>query len=220
MNELIILTIVLVLITLTIVTFCFWTMRKKINTLINRNEKYTDDDEMLMIRYNYVINLRKIESFTKELLNSNIDNKLINYIKEYTSRVNNYIYDDKTYTKTVNFENEMLYKNEIINLDVVFYAYNHLFETLDKSSLKILNSKSKLKKEIEKKEQSFKKSLKNYKKKSQNIIKDKSNIDRYYLRIEEMKSSYKEFINKLNPIFTILFIKYSIDVIGEKSDIN
>ena len=220
MNELIILTVVLVLITLIIVTFCFWTMRKKLNTLINKNEKYTDDDEMLMIRYNYVINLRKIESFTKELLNSNVNNKLINYIKEYTSKVNNYIYDDKTYTKTVNFENEMLYKNEIINLDVVFYAYNHLFDTLDKSALKILNSTSKLKKEIEKKEHSFKKSLKSYKKKSQNIIKDKNNIDKYYLRIEEMKNVYKEFINKLNPIFTILFIKYSIDVIGEKSDIN
>lgn len=220
MNELIILTIVLVLITLIIVTFCFYTMKNKLNTLINKNEKYTDDDEMLMIRYNYVINLRKLESFTKELLNSSVDNKLINYIKEYTSRINNYIYDDNTYTKTVNFENEMLYKNEIINLDVVFYAYNHLFATLDKSSLKILNSKSKLKKEIEKKEQSFKKSLKSYKKKSQNIIKDKNNVDKYYLRIEEMKNVYKEFINKLNPIFTILFIKYSIDVIGEKSDIN
>ena len=220
MNELIILTIVLVLITLIIVTFCFCTMKNKLNTLINKNEKYTDDDEMLMIRYNYVINLRKLESFTKELLNSSVDNKLINYIKEYTSRINNYIYDDNTYTKTVNFENEMLYKNEIINLDVVFYAYNHLFATLDKSSLKILNSKNKLKKEIEKKEQSFKKNLKSYKKKSQNIIKDKNNVDKYYLRIEEMKNAYKEFINELNPIFTILFIKYSIDVIGEKSDIN
>ena len=220
MNELIILTVVLVLITLVIISFCFCTMKNKLNTLINKNEIYNDDDEMLMIRYNYVINLKKLESFTKELLNSNIDNKLIDYIKEYTSRVNNYIYDDKTYTKTINFENEMLYKNEIINLDVVFYAYNHLFNILDKSSLKILNSKSKLKKEIEKKEQSFKKNLKVYKKKSQNVIKDKNNVDKYYLRIEEMKSAYKEFINKLNPIFTILFIKYSIDVIGEKSDIN
>lgn len=220
MDELIILTIVLVLITLIIVTFCFYTMKNKLNTLINKNEKYTDDDEMLMIRYNYVINLRKLECFTKQLLNSSVDKKLIDYIKEYTNRINNYIYDDKTYTKTVNFENEMLYKNEIINLDVVFYAYNHLFATLDKSTLKILNSKSKLKKEIDKKEQNFKKNLKSYKKKSQNIIKDRSNVDKYYSRIEEMKSVYKEFINKLNPIFTILFIQYSIDVIGEKSDIN
>ncbi len=220
MNELIILSIVLVIIALIVISFCFCAMQNKLNSLINKSETYTDDDEMLMIRYNYVINLKKLESFTKELLNSNIDNKLINYIKEYTNKINNYIYDDKTYTKTVNFENEMLYKNEIINLDVVFYAYNHLFSILDKPSLKILNSKSKLKKEIEKKDKNFKKSLKTYKKKSQNIIKDKNNIDRYYLRIEEMKNIYKEFINKLNPIFTILFIKYSIDVINEKSDIN
>ena len=220
MDELIILTIVLVLVTFIVIALCFYAMQKRIDTIINKNEIYTDDDEMLMIRYNYVINLKKIESFTKELLNCNIDKKLIDYIKDYTGKVNDYIYDDRTYTKTINFENEMLYKNEIINLDVVFYAYNHLFNILDKSHLQILNNKNKLRKEIEKKEKSFKKSLNSYKKKSQSVIKEKNNTDKYYLRIEEMKNIYKEFINKLNPVFTILFIKYSIDVINGKSDIN
>ncbi len=220
MDELIILTIVLVLVTFIVIALCFYAMQKRIDTIMNKNEIYTDDDEMLMIRYNYVINLKKIESFTKELLNCNIDKKLIDYIKDYTGKVNDYIYDDRTYTKTINFENEMLYKNEIINLDVVFYAYNHLFNILDKSHLQILNNKNKLRKEIEKKEKSFKKSLNSYKKKSQSVIKEKNNTDKYYLRIEEMKNIYKEFINKLNPVFTILFIKYSIDVINGKSDIN
>lgn len=220
MDELIILTIILVLVTFIVIAYCFCAIQKRINNIINKSEIFTDDDEMLMIRYNYVINLKKIESFTKELLNCNIDKKLIDYIKDYTAKVNDYIYDDKTYTKTINFENEMLYKNEIINLDVVFYAYNHLFNILDKSYLHILNNKNKLKKEIEKKEKSFKKSLNSYKKKSQSVIKEKNNTDKYYIRIEEMKNVYKEFINKLNPVFTILFIKYSIEVINGKSDIN
>ena len=77
-----------------------------------------------------------------------------------------------------------------------------------------------MKKEIEKKEKSFKKSLISYKKKSQSVIKEKNNTDKYYIRIEEMKNIYKEFINKLNPVFTILFIKYSIEVINGKSEIN
>lgn len=218
MDKLIIITIFLVLLTLIIIYICFKTMQKKLNELIDKSEVYTDDDEMMMIRYNYVINLKKLESFTKELLNSNIDEKLLNYIKAYTDKMNKSIYDANTYTKTINFENEMLYKGEIINLDIVFYAYNHLFEIIDSNSLKTLNNKEKLKKEIQKKQENFKKELKYFKKKSLNVIKDKENIDKYYLRIEETKNLYKNYINKLGYVLTILFIEYSIDTICEKSN--
>lgn len=218
MDKLIIITIFLVLLTLIIIYICFKTMQKKLNELIDKSEVYTDDDEMMMIRYNYVINLKKLESFTKELLNSNIDEKLLNYIKAYTDKMNKSIYDANTYTKTINFENEMLYKGEIINLDIVFYAYNHLFEIIDTNSLKTLNNKEKLKKEIQKKQENFKKELKYFKKKSLNVIKDKENIDKYYLRIEETKNLYKNYINKLGYVLTILFIEYSIDTICEKSN--
>lgn len=220
MNALIMLTIALALITIILICTFYLTFKKKMNVFINQDEQYKNDDELLMIRYNYVINLKKIDSFTKELLNCNVDKRLLDYIKEYTEKINSYIYDDSTYTKTINFENEMLYKNEIINLDIVFYAYNHLFNTLDKTYLKILNNKIKLKKEIEKKEKGFKKSLNVLKRKSKNIMKERNNLEKYYLRIEEMKNSYKEYINRLNPIITILFIDYCIDVISDRNSDN
>ncbi|MBQ8871872.1 MAG: hypothetical protein IJ018_03910, partial [Bacilli bacterium] len=170
-----------------------------------------------MIRYNYVINLKKLESFTNELFNGEVDDKLINHIKKYIDKLDSYIYGE-TYKKTINFENDLLYKTEIINLDLVFHAYEHFFKKLDKNALKLLNDKNKLKLEIEKKEKSLNKIIKTLKKRSENILKNKEDLDKYYLKIEEIKNDYKEFINKCSIITTLLFIKHGINVISEKSD--
>ena len=60
--------------------------------------------------------------------------------------------------------------------------------------------------------------IKTLKKRSENILKNKEDLDKYYLKIEEIKNDYKEFINKSSIITTLLFIKHGINVISEKSD--
>lgn len=217
MEGLILLTIVIVLIALTVIICYFFTVKSKLSLYINKYEKYEENEELLMIRYNYVINLKKLESFTNELFNSEIDDKLINHIKKYIEKIDSYIYGE-TYKKTINFENELLYKSEIINLDLVFYAYEYFFNKLDKKTLKVLNDKEKLKLEIAKKEKNFNKFIKTLKKRSEIILKDKNDLDKYYLRIEEIKNTYKEYINKTCPITALLFIRHGINVISEKSD--
>ena len=217
MEVLILLTIVIVLISLAVITCYFFTVKSKLSLYINKYEKYEENEELLMIRYNYVINLKKLESFTNELFNGEVDDKLINHIKKYIDKLDSYIYGE-TYKKTINFENDLLYKTEIINLDLVFNAYEHFFKKLDKNALKLLNDKNKLKLEIEKKEKSLNKIIKTLKKRSENILKNKEDLDKYYLKIEEIKNDYKEFINKSSIITTLLFIKHGINVISEKSD--
>ena len=217
MEGLILLTIVIVLISLAVITCYFFTVKSKLSLYINKYEKYEENEELIMIRYNYVINLKKLESFTNELFNGEVDDKLINHIKKYIDKLDSYIYGE-TYEKTINFENDLLYKTEIINLDLVFHAYEHFFKKLDKNALKLLNDKNKLKLEIEKKEKSLNKIIKTLKKRSENILKNKEDLDKYYLKIEEIKNDYKEFINKSSIITTLLFIKHGINVISEKSD--
>ena len=217
MEGLILLTIVIVLISLAVITCYFFTVKSKLSLYINKYEKYEENEELLMIRYNYVINLKKLESFTNELFNGEVDDKLINHIKKYIDKLDSYIYGE-TYKKTTNFENALLYKTEIINLYLVFHAYEHFFKKLDKNALKLLNDKNKLKLEIEKKEKSLNKIIKTLKKRSENILKNKEDLDKYYLKIEEIKNDYKEFINKSSIITTLLFIKHGINVISEKSD--
>ena len=217
MEGLILLTIVIVLISLAVITCYFFTVKSKLSLYINKYEKYEENEELLMIRYNYVINLKKLESFTNELFNGEVDDKLINHIKKYIDKLDSYIYGE-TYKKTINFENDLLYKTEIIYLDLVFLAYEHFFKKLDKNALKLLNDKNKLKLEIEKKEKSLNKIIKTLKKRSENILKNKEDLDKYYLKIEEIKNDYKEFINKCSIITTLLFIKHGINVISEKSD--
>lgn len=217
MEGLILLTIVIVLISLAVITCYFFTVKSKLSLCINKYEKYEENEELLMIRYNYVINLKKLESFTNELFNGEVDDKLINHIKKYIDKLDSYIYGE-TYKKTINFENDLLYKTEIINLDLVFHAYEHFFKKLDKNALKLLNDKKKLKLEIEKKEKSLNKIIKTLKKRSESILKNKEDLDKYYLKIEEIKNDYKEFINKSSIITTLLFIKHGINVICEKSD--
>ena len=217
MEGLILLTIIIVLIALAVITCYFFTVKSKLSLYINKYEKYEENEELLMIRYNYVINLKKLESFTNELFNSEVDDRLINHIKKYIEKLDSYIYGE-TYKKTINFENDLLYKTEIINLDLVFHSYEHFFKKLDKSTLKLLNDKKKLKSEIEKKEKNFNKTIKSFKKRSDTILKNKEDLDKYYLKIEEIKNDYKEFINKSSIITTLLFIKHGINVISEKSD--
>lgn len=217
MEGLILLTIVIVLIALAVITCYFFTVKSKLSLYINKYEKYEENEELLMIRYNYVINLKKLESFTNELFNSEVDDRLINHIKKYIEKLDSYIYGE-TYKKTINFENDLLYKTEIINLDLVFHSYEHFFKKLDKSTLKLLNDKKKLKSEIEKKEKNFNKTIKSFKKRSETILKNKEDLDRYYLKIEEIKNAYKDFIDKSSAITTLLFIRHGINVISEKSD--
>ena len=69
-----------------------------------------DEDIYLKITYNYVVNIKKIESFSKELLNLNYNEILFKYIKKYIDDLNNDMYSKNNANKTYEVEKKLLYK--------------------------------------------------------------------------------------------------------------
>lgn len=151
-----------------------------------------DEDIYLKIRYIYYIELKKIDSFSKELLNFKYDKKLLLYIKNYIKEINDTIYSKDNRRNTIEFENSLLVGNNFINLEIVFYALNKLIK------------KRIPKKEVKKEEIDIKK-IKLYKKFEDN-------------RKLITKLDYKRFIDKLDFISLALFIRYAIECIKNKSN--
>ena len=60
-------------------------------------------------------------------MKSNFDDSILEYMEKIIETTNNNIYDDEMKEMTTYYENEFLYKNNIIYLDVVFYGFKYLF---------------------------------------------------------------------------------------------
>lgn len=151
----------------------------------------TDEDFYLKIRYSYVVSLKKLDSFTKELLKFNYDENLLIYIKNFISEINDTIYAKEIKKKTLLFEKEFLNSNNFINLEIIFYAFDRLMK------------KEPIKKEVTDKIISLRKQ------KVLKMLESKKSIT---------KLDYQKIINKLDTISLILFIDYAINNIENKSD--
>ena len=102
--------------------------------------KGNDEDEIkLMIGYNYISNLNKLDSIANEFTKSNIDSTKLEYMEKIIETTNRHIYDDEVKEMTTYYENEFLYKNKIINLDIVFYGFKALFNMYKENKYKGIN---------------------------------------------------------------------------------
>lgn len=150
-----------------------------------------DEDIYLKIRYNYVINIKKIESFSKELLKFTYNEELFNYIKKYISELNDDMYSKNNINKTYEIEKDLLNRNKFLNLEILFHAFNKLFaKRISEKTMKNIsldNKKELLNKKI------------NRLKKEKNIKKNRTN--------------YKVLLNSLTVAELILFIEYAVNVI-------
>jgi hypothetical protein len=177
-------------------------MKEKKALLQNNNE----DEIKLMIGYNYISNLNKLDSIVNELMNSNIDASKLKYMENIIDTTNNNIYDDEIKEITTYYENEFLYKNSIINLDVVFYGFKYLFNKYKEDNFN-------LEKNINDKE--FEKKVSELYRKSNKIVKRKKDKLYYYDNVEKMKVEYKNLIDESNPSNVLLFIKDAIQNISK-----
>lgn len=172
---------------------------------------FQDNDEneiKLMIGFNYISNLNKLDSIANELMKSNIDKTKLEYMEKIIDTTNNNIYDDEIKEITTYYENEFLYKNNIINLDVVFYGFKYLFNKYKENEFNIENN-------IDNEE--FKRKVSELYRKSNKIVKRKKDKLYYYDNIEKIKIEYKTLIDESNPSNVLFFIK---DAIQNLSKIN
>lgn len=160
--------------------------------LFNMSNTLTDEDIYLKIRYSYAVSLKKIDSFSKELLKFKYNKKMLSYIKDYIRDINDDIYSKEHKKKTIEFENKLLGNNKFINLEIIFYALNKL-----------------IRKRITKK-QVTKEIIEIKKEKLMNVFKEKKGII--------TKLEYKRIIDKLDTISLVLFIEYAVNNIQNKSD--
>ncbi len=169
----------------------------------------SDEDEIkLMIGFNYISNLNKLDSIVNELMKSNIDDSKLEYMEKIIETTNNNIYDDEMKEMTTYYENEFLYKNNIINLDVVFYGFKYLFNKYKENEFNLDNN-------IDNEE--FKKKVSELYRKSNKIVKRKKDKLYYYDNVEKIKIEYKTLIDESNPSNVLFFIK---DAIQNLSKIN
>lgn len=169
----------------------------------------SDEEEIkLMIGFNYISNLNKLDSIVNELMKSNIDDSKLEYMEKIIETTNNNIYDDEMKEMTTYYENEFLYKNNIINLDVVFYGFKYLFNKYKENEFNLDNN-------IDNEE--FKKKVSELYRKSNKIVKRKKDKLYYYDNVEKIKIEYKTLIDESNPSNVLFFIK---DAIQNLSKIN
>lgn len=152
-----------------------------------------EEDIYLKIRYNYVVNIKKLESFSKELLKLDYNQQLFKYIRQYIDNLNHDMYSKNNIIKTYEIENVLLSKNMYLNLEILFHAFNKLFSK--RLSKKILNNLS-----FENKKEALTKKICHLKNE-----KNKKNI----------RSKYKVLVNSLTTIELILFIEYVVNAIQE-----
>ena len=168
-----------------------------------------DENEIkLMIGFNYISNLNKLDSIANELMKSNIDKTKLEYMEKIIDTTNNNIYDDEIKEITTYYENEFLYKNNIINLDVVFYGFKYLFNKYKENEFNIENNTD---------NEEFKRKVSELYRKSNKIVKRKKDKLYYYDNIEKIKIEYKTLIDESNPSNVLFFIK---DAIQNLSKIN
>lgn len=171
--------------------------------------KGNDEDEIkLMIGYNYISNLNKLDSIANEFTKSNIDRTKLEYMEKIIETTNRYIYDDEVKEMTTYYENEFLYKNKIINLDIVFYGFKALFNMYKENKYKGIN--------IDNNEE-FMKKLDKLNRKSNKIVKRKKDRAYYYDNIEKMKIEYKSLIDEENAENVLSFVKNAINDLNKTS---
>ena len=171
--------------------------------------KGNDEDEIkLMIGYNYISNLNKLDSIANEFTKSNIDSTKLEYMEKIIETTNRHIYDDEVKEMTTYYENEFLYKNKIINLDIVFYGFKALFNMYKENKYKGIN--------IDNNEE-FMKKLDKLNRKSNKIVKRKKDRAYYYDNIEKMKIEYKCLIDEENAENVLSFVKNAINDLNKTS---
>ena len=171
--------------------------------------KGNDEDEIkLMIGYNYISNLNKLDSIANEFTKSNIDSTKLEYMEKIIETTNRHIYDDEVKEMTTYYENEFLYKNKIINLDIVFYGFKDLFNMYKENKYKGIN--------IDNNEE-FMKKLDKLNRKSNKIVKRKKDRAYYYDNIEKMKIEYKSLIDEENAENVLSFVKNAINDLNKTS---
>ena len=206
--------IILLFLIVTSIDFIILLILDKIQS--NKSLKYkkallkgNDEDEIkLMIGYNYISNLNKLDSIANEFTKSNIDSTKLEYMEKIIETTNRHIYDDEVKEMTTYYENEFLYKNKIINLDIVFYGFKALFNMYKENKYKGIN--------IDNNEE-FMKKLDKLNRKSNKIVKRKKDRAYYYDNIEKMKIEYKSLIDEENAENVLSFVKNAINDLNKTS---
>lgn len=188
---------------------------KKNKLLKERIIGNTDEQELkLMVGYNYISNLNKLDSLVNEMINKEVDKLKIDYVENIINKTTTYIYGKDTKEKTNYYENEFLYKDSIINLDIIFYALNKVlkyFKANNYNSKELVEEYNNLNKLI------FKNKNDKIIKKSKKIIKNKFNRTLYYEKVEQIKIEYKNLIDDTNPIMILYFIKDALERVSKTS---
>lgn len=175
-----------------------------------------DETELkLMIGYNYVSNLNKLDSIINEIISSNISKEKLDYMERIIDKTNEFIYGNDIIEQTTFYENEYLYKNTIINLDIIFYAFKFIFKEIKNNDYKIFNNKDILNNSIESGNKEFQKKVEKLFKKGKKLVKNKKGRKYYYNSIDKIKNEYKVLIDNSNPISVMFFIKDSLKKISE-----
>lgn len=165
--------------------------------------KDNDEDEIkLMIGYNYISNLNKLDSIANEFTKPNIDSSKLEYMEQIIETTNKHIYDDEVKEMTTYYENEFLYKNKIINLDIVFYGFKALFNMYKENKYEAINLDN---------NEEFMKKLEKLNRKSNKIVKRKKDRAYYYDNVEKIKIEYKTLIDEANAESVLSFVKKAIN---------
>lgn len=189
-----------------VIFLLIWIKRLIIEKKIRRYKKkvfknYDEVELRLMVGYNYVKNLPKLEVFMNEFLNNEVDCNRIKYIKKSINDIETLLYSSSIIDKTTYYENEFLYKNTIVNMSLILDSFKLI---INNRNNKHISTKKQLDRKLKKLE--FKSKL---------ILFFKNNKISYYIRIEKIKKKYLELIYNTNPDILIYFIEYSIKKISE-----
>ena len=132
-----------IIILMSIVTFIFiiiliiQNLLEKRRLEIYKNNLLQDKDEKelkLMIGYNYISNLNKLDSIINEIIESNLDKEKLEYMENMIDQTYGCIYGNDIIKQTTYYENEYLYTTSILNLDIIFYAFKYVFKIIKKNN--------------------------------------------------------------------------------------
>ncbi|MEG3036754.1 MAG: hypothetical protein RR832_04275 [Bacilli bacterium] len=109
------------------------------------------------------------------------------------------------------------YINDIINLDIIFYALNKVLKFFKTNNYNLYNSKELVEEYNNLNKLIFKNKNDKIIKKSKKIIKNKFNRTLYYEKVEQIKIEYKNLIDETNPIMILYFIKDALERVSKTS---
>ena len=157
--------------------------------------------------------LFRSSDLVKKLYDKEIDANTINYIESFIRDTKSFIYSPESLERTIYYENEYLYKQEIINLDILFYAS----ERLCKCRFEMFNDKEDLNNILELEKNNYLKHLDKLSKKGKRIMRFKKDKNTYYKYIENMKIDYYNLVDNSKPFMLLVFLDYAVHALNQQN---